>query len=69
MVNIDELKLAMERQGLNVSALAEKLDMSPSTLYRKIGKNGEGITIREAAGMAEKLKLGKEEAAAIFFGE
>lgn len=67
MVNLNKLKLKIFENGMNVSQLAEKIGIDRSTLYRKLQKNGDNISIKEANLMVETLHLTVEEANAIFF--
>ena len=47
--------------------LAEKLCIDKSTLYRRLNREGETFTVKEANIIVEELKLTKEEATSIFF--
>lgn len=55
-MNVNKLKGAMVRAGLNQSSFAEKLDMSPNTLNAKI--NGKTIiTTEEVNAMCKVLSI------------
>ena len=55
-MNVNKLKGAMVRAGLNQSSFAERLKMSPNTLNAKI--NGRTIiTTEEAKAMCEILSI------------
>lgn len=68
MVNVKKLKEEMEKKGITVSAVADKLQLSPSTLYRKLQSGGESLTVRETAQIADMLRLSTKKANEIFFG-
>lgn len=67
MVNVEKLKYKVKEKGMNVEGLAEAMGIDRSTLYRKLQKRGEDISIREASLIVEKLELSESEAVAIFF--
>lgn len=67
MINIQKLKGKIIERGLNISKLAEKLEINRGTLYRKLKGNGENISIKEANLIVKELGLTAEEANAIFF--
>lgn len=67
MINVNKLKGKIVECGLSVDELAEKIGLDKSTLYRRLHKNGETFSIREANLICEALSLTKEEATAIFF--
>ena len=65
-MNILKLKGKMVENGFNVEALAEKIGVDRSSLYRKLN-NSEKITIGEAKRIKEALDLSEDDATAIFF--
>lgn len=65
-VNINKLKGKIVEKGMNVEAVAERIGVDRSSLYRKLN-NFEKITIGEARRMKDVLELSDEEANAIFF--
>ena len=67
MINTQKLKGKIIEKGLNISKLAEKLDINKATLYRKLKGNGENISIKEANLIVKELNLTPEEANLIFF--
>ncbi|UAT29547.1 helix-turn-helix transcriptional regulator [Bacillus badius] len=67
MVNINKLKGKIVEKGLTVGKLAGKIGIDRSTLYRKLGNNGESLTIRDANLISEALDLTPQEATDIFF--
>lgn len=69
MVNVNKLKGKIVEKGLSVEALADKVEINRSTLYRKINTDGETFSIKEADKIASALDLNAEEANAIFFSQ
>ena len=67
MVNISMLRGKMVEKNTSMEDLAEKLCVDKSTLYRRLNREGETFTVKEANIIVEELKLTKEEATAIFF--
>lgn len=68
MVNTREIKAQMQRKGMTQVMLTQKLGINPSTLNRKINnENGEKLTVKEAAEMAEALEFPRNEITDIFF--
>lgn len=66
-MDVQRLREAMKKRGETVTSLAEKVQMHPSTLYRKLKDAGEPITLREAGAIREAMGLSGKQAAAIFF--
>ena len=64
-MNIQKLKGKMVEKGYSVDALALKIGVDRSTLYRKLNK-GENITLKEAGKIKTALNLSDEDAAVIF---
>jgi len=67
MVNIMKLKGKIVENGMNISTLANSMDIDRATLYRRMQANGESFTIKEANEICRILNLSSEEAKAIFF--
>lgn len=67
MINVNKLKGKIVENGLSITELAKRIGVDRSTLYRKIGRNGDEFSIKEANLIARELKLSREEAIAIFF--
>lgn len=67
MVNIMKLKGKIVENGMNISSLADEMGIDRATLYRRMNRDGETFTIKEANQICEILNLSKEEAMAIFF--
>ncbi|MBQ7959776.1 MAG: XRE family transcriptional regulator [Clostridia bacterium] len=67
MVDVNMLKVEIKRNGQGMRKVAEKLGLNPSTLYRKLLNNGEGLTIREVEQLVDVLSLTKKKANEIFF--
>ena len=61
----NKLKAKIIEKGLNVEALADKIGLERSTLYRKLN-NFEKISIGEAIRMKAALEMTDDEAISIF---
>ena len=61
----NKLKAKIVEKGLNVEALADKIGLERSTLYRKLN-NFEKISIGEAIRMKDALEMTDDEASSIF---
>lgn len=69
MVNINKLKGKVVEKGMTIEKLAEQIGVDRSTLYRKMGSDGETFTIKEANMICDALDLDGREATAIFFSQ
>lgn len=69
MVNINKLKGKIVERELTIEKLAEKIGLDRSTLYRKIGNDGQTFTIKEANLICNELNLSVQEATEIFFSQ
>lgn len=69
MVNVNKLKGKIVECGLNISELADLIGIDKATLYRKIGDEGQKITIKEVDSISKELNLSKEEVNEIFFSQ
>lgn len=69
MVNVDKLKGKIVENRMSVDELAKKLEIHTSTLYRKLSKNGDELTIREIDIIANELNLSLKEINEIFFSQ
>lgn len=67
MANVSMLRGKMVERNISVEELAEKLCVDKSTLYRRLDREGDTFTIKEASTIVRELHLTKEEAIAIFF--
>lgn len=68
-VNVNKLKGKLTELGMTVSDLAALMGYDKSALYRRIKNNGASLTIDEANSIIRILKLTKDEAISIFFGQ
>ena len=68
VVNIEKLKEEIKKRGMTVPAIANMLQLSPSTLYRKLQNGGESLTVGETAQITDILSLSTKKANEIFFG-
>ena len=66
-MNGNKLKAKIVERGLNVEKVASLIDMTRSSLYRKLNSS-TNMTICEAIRIKDVLELTDEEANAIFFG-
>lgn len=69
MVNVNKLKGKVVENGMNITELADKVNIDKATMYRKLNVNGESFTIKEADLIAKVLKLTLEEINSIFFSQ
>lgn len=67
MVNLNKLKGKIVENGYSIETVAKKIGINKSTFYRKMNKNGDNFSIKEANAIVELLKLSNSEAVAIFF--
>ena len=66
-VNVDKLHGKIRELKTNIVEVAAKMGIDKSTLYRKLAKNGAGLTIKDAQQLVNILQLTDEEAILIFF--
>ncbi len=66
-VNVNKLLGKLKELSLTVADVAEKMKINRSTLYRKLGNNGAGLTVKDAQSLVEILQLTEQEALEIFF--
>ena len=66
-VNVDKLHGKIRERKMNIVEVAAKMGIDKSTLYRKLAKNGAGLTVRDAQLLVDILQLTDEEALLIFF--
>ena len=67
--NINKLKGKIAERGMTQISLSNALQMSPSTLHRKIKSGGLGFSIGEIHRLAEILHLTQTETDEIFLYE
>lgn len=68
-VNVNKLKGRIIEKGLTIAAVAEKMGIDKSSLYRKLGNGGETMLIKDAIAICSVLDLSKDEAVSIFFSQ
>lgn len=66
-VNVDKLHGKIRELKTNIVEVAARMGIDKSTLYRKLAKNGAGLTIKDAQQLVNILQLTDEEAILIFF--
>jgi predicted transcriptional regulator len=69
MVNLPKLKGKMVECDVSQDQMAKELDVSRSTLIRKMAGGGLGFTVGDVKRIIEILSLTKDEVVAIFFTE
>ncbi|MGN0422827.1 MAG: helix-turn-helix domain-containing protein [Lachnospiraceae bacterium] len=69
MVNVKKLRGKMVEHGISVEELAVAMKIDRATLYRRLEKDGESFTIKEADIIVRTLKLSSSEATSIFFNQ
>ena len=67
MVNVNKLKGKMVENGLNMEALAKKIGINKSSLYRKMNDGCKTMLLKDAHSIAAALNLSSEETVSIFF--
>lgn len=66
-MDLDLLLKKMKDAGLSKDDLAIALGVDRATIYRKIAKNGDPFTIKQARQISDILHLNPETASRIFF--
>lgn len=66
MVDTNAIKAKMKEKKLTVEDVSKKLEIHPSTMYRKLSL-AENFTIGEARNIADVLDFTPSEAEKIFF--
>ena len=66
-VNVDKLHGRIRELKTNIVEVAAKMGIDKSTLYRKLAKQGAGLTIKDAQQLVDILQLTDDEAVLIFF--
>lgn len=68
MINVLKIKGRMKEKNLTQEALAEKMELNPSTLNYKINsENGEYLSISEVEKLIDILEIPKSELSFYFF--
>jgi ribosome-binding protein aMBF1 (putative translation factor) len=67
LVNIALLREKIDNCGMSMTEVARRLNIDPSTLYRKFEREGETFTVKQAGELAEMLGLAAVDAQSIFF--
>lgn len=66
-VDVDKIYGRIRELKTNVVAVAQKMGIDKSTLYRKLANSGAGLTVKDAQQLIEILQLTDEDALLIFF--
>lgn len=69
MINVAKFKGKVVENGLSLREVAKAINIDKSTLYRKLSKNGDDFTIKQADELVKLLHLSAEEAMSIFFSQ
>lgn len=67
MVKTDKLKKIINQEGYSISEMAKKLDITPTSLYRKLNRGGVGLSIEQVSELVTILDLTYEDIIDIFF--
>lgn len=67
MVCINKLKGKIIEKGFTIESLANAINISKATMYRKIKDGGDSFSIEEAFLISKELNLTYEEINSIFF--
>lgn len=69
MVDVRKLKSRIFEAGLTVPELANRMEMNPSTLYRKLKNNGEGLLVKDVDRIISIIDLPGGDINNIFFAK
>lgn len=69
MINVSKFKGKVVENGLTLREVAKAINIDNSTLSRKLSKNGDDFTIKQADELVKLLNLTAEEAMSIFFSQ
>jgi hypothetical protein len=61
-MKVQEVKGRMTAKGVEAEKMAQKLNMNPSTFYRKMKKGGVNFTLGDLMVFKEVLEMSNEEA-------
>lgn len=67
MANMSLLRGKLAEKDISLEELAKRMNVDKSTLYRRLSREGETFTVKEANIIVSELQLTKEESIAIFF--
>ena len=65
-VNVNKIHAKLKELRMTVEDVAKKMGIDRSTLYRKLGNSGAGLTVKDAQAIVEILQLTQQEALDIF---
>ncbi len=66
--NMELLKQIAKENGVSIAQMADCSGMNTATLYRKIKSGGGKFTVEQAEKIAERTKMTRDQAVAVFFG-
>lgn len=67
MVDVRKLKARVVEAGMTIPELANRMEMNPSTLYRKLKNNGEGLLVKDVDRIITIIDLPGGDINNIFF--
>lgn len=69
MVNVDQLKAALQAKNITIERAAGELGVDPTTFYRRLNKQGKKFTVEEVAKLSELLRMDSKTMQNIFFAK
>lgn len=69
MVNVDQLKSALQARNITIEQAAGELGVDPATFYRRLNKQGRKFTVEEVAKLSELLRMDSKTMQNIFFAK
>ena len=69
MVNVDQLKAALQEKNITIERAAGELGVHPTTFYRRLNKQGKKFTVEEVAKLSELLRMDSKTMQNIFFAK
>lgn len=66
MIDVNKLRGKMAERQETMATLANKLNMAPSTLFRRLQAEGSSFTVKEISLIKEALRLSNEDVLLIF---
>lgn len=67
MVDVNKLKGKIYEAGMTIPGLARRMNISPSTLYRKLENNGEGLLVKDVDKIINIVNIPGNDVNIIFF--
>lgn len=67
MVDVKKLKGKICEAGLTIPGIARRMNISPSTLYRKLKHNGEWLLVKDVDKIIDIVDIQGDDVNAIFY--